>query len=315
MVVTCPNCAKQNIIPAELRSRPTQCVHCQAPIAPLATTKGAPPAYPKIQCQESAEPPRQAAVSAGDAADQQAKANRTTRATKPVRRSAIVSLILSAVTILGATVLFIASPRIIFECFAPVAVAATLAGLIAIQKTRSVRVRGRWMAVIGLTAGLLGLAGTWAFAVFLPERRQQELDRKRRDCDVHLMEIALAILDYRNSHRQSFPPDLATLVKQGKLTSAQLVCPFGHDTAAGSADQIGPGHLSFTYLGGNISWHESRPGVVLLYENPECRPDGTTRLLDTEGNNGRLTRAQTEWLIKELAAGHNPPPWNEQPPD
>jgi hypothetical protein len=88
------------------------------------------------------------------------------------------------------------------------------------------------IAVAGIAHQTMWLArspGPW----FATRGREQA---NRVKCSANMKMIALAIQQYAADHDGWFPDTLATLVRQGELTSSMFICPSSNDNASDAAD-------------------------------------------------------------------------------
>jgi prepilin-type processing-associated H-X9-DG protein len=89
-----------------------------------------------------------------------------------------------------------------------------------------------------------------------------------------MKQIGLAAIMWANDHNGQFPPDLDAILKQQELPPAVFVCPTSPDAPATGAtmqqtlaDFHQPGHLSYVYIGKDLTV-KSPTDAVVLYERP-----------------------------------------------
>jgi hypothetical protein len=120
----------------------------------------------------------------------------------------------------------------------------------------------------GVEASLGAVAGgSMAVGIMLPAVARVRQLSQRREAGTNLAAIGKACLVYTNDHNDTFPMDLETLVKDGKLSANAL---------ESKRKPKGFGGPSYVYIAGQTV--AMNPGNILAYENPEFCLDGTNVL-------------------------------------
>jgi prepilin-type processing-associated H-X9-DG protein len=193
-------------------------------------------------------------------------------------------------------------------CF-PSGIAAIVCGAIGLSKTKDPRVGGRGLAIAGLTLGIAGMVfSCFQMSVLLPSLNRARETANRVKCASNMRQIGQAILLYANENHGQYPPDLPTLLKTEPITSNVFVCPSSSDTNAnGPGDLMAGGHLSYVYVGKDMTNLAVGPSTVLLYENPGAHGGDGMNVLFGDGHVEFFGKAVTAQIIKDLNAGNNPP--------
>jgi prepilin-type processing-associated H-X9-DG protein len=86
-----------------------------------------------------------------------------------------------------------------------------------------------------------------------------------------------------------------------------FVCPSGNETPAQNWSSLETGgHLSYIYVGGNLT-SSMAPGTVVLYENPAEHGGSGMNTLFGDGHVEFFGMVETQKILQQLKTGHNPP--------
>jgi prepilin-type processing-associated H-X9-DG protein len=197
--------------------------------------------------------------------------------------------------------------------------AAIITGALGIRKSKDPAVSGKGMAVAGLTLGIVGLVGWAGYALLMASILVPSLGRARETanrvkCAANMRQIGLAILLYSNENRGAYPPRLEDLLLTQDITSQAFVCPSTPDTPApGTSPQTFAqnlstgGHLSYVYVGADMTNTTASPATIVLYEAMTNHANDGMNVLYGDGHVEFQTAAEAQRILNELNSGHNPP--------
>ena len=118
---------------------------------------------------------------------------------------------------------------------------------------------------------------------------------------------------YANENKGQYPPRLEDLLLTQQISSEVFVCPNTNDTAAPgltsqaqAANLSAGGHLSYVYVGKNLTW-KSDPEAIVLYEPLKNNAGDGAMFLFAEGHVEFVDAPLARKMIDEIKAGHNPP--------
>jgi len=192
---------------------------------------------------------------------------------------------------------------------------AIVAGILGILRTGDPRVRGRGLAIAGVTLGGLGLLFSLAvvplqLSLILPALNRAREQANRIKCASNMKQIGLAAIMYANNHNRQFPDSLETLLSDQDLTSAVFVCPSSRDVPAAGpttravlADLKKPGHESFIYVGSGLMSDTAGPNDVVLYEPLADHGNEGMNVLFGDGAVKWLTAAEAQPILRQETAG------------
>jgi prepilin-type processing-associated H-X9-DG protein len=201
------------------------------------------------------------------------------------------------------------------------AILATIFGILGISKAnRDPRVRGRGLAIAGLTLGIASVV-LWGFLTIgiLPSIGRSNQISNRVKCSSNMRQIGLACVLYANENRGNFPPRLEDALINEDITSDAFCCPSTNDTAAPGPDHkqqaaklSAGGHLSYVYLGSgqNVSVSDN---TVLMYEPLTNHNGDGINILYADCHVEFLPKAQAQKLIARVTA-NSPQPVTWPPP-
>jgi predicted Zn finger-like uncharacterized protein/prepilin-type processing-associated H-X9-DG protein len=292
--IQCPNCGQTyDLTPEQIPQYAGQtitCTQCQKPftvpaniaapgshVPPFQTSDrpGVPPAYPNPQSQTHYLPPQP-------------------EQSNPL---AIISLICGLLAF----------------CI-PVlpAIIGIVLGILGLQKTRDPRVKGKGLAIAGISVSACSLLLSMVFVMFammgstmLPSLNRARETANRVKCASNMRQIGQAVLLYANENQGHYPPDLVAVLRTQDVTSDVFVCPTTNDKAAppGATPQsatLPQGSLSYIYVGKNLTSGATKSDVV-LYEPFTNHNDGTNMLFG-DGSVQWLTKQQAQPLIDRAKA-------------
>ncbi len=201
--------------------------------------------------------------------------------------------------------------------FIPLAsLAAIILGAIGIAKTRDPQVRGRGMAIAGLSLGAVGLVLMGCMiSILLPSLNRARQMANTIKCQSNVRIIGQALQVYASQNRGAYPDTLAPLLADGTLSADALVCPSSNDTAAAgptaqarAANLQTGGHLSYVYLGKGMNAHSTASNTVVLYEPPANHGKDGITVLFGDGHVEFVRGSSGQRLVNEVESGQNPPP-------
>lgn len=199
---------------------------------------------------------------------------------------AVASLVCGIIGILGACV---------WGLGAIVAAVAFFLGLGAFFqiKKQPDRVKGKGLAIAGITTGLGGIALSiclWV-AVFIPIMRGMKggllTFSNQIECQGQMQSLAIALQSYaQNDPKGMYPDSLNRLIKSGAITPQQLVCP-SDDTGA----------MSYFYVPGYGV--NDDPKQVIVYEHPDIHPVDSNSEFDFGGGSVIYADGEVEFVQGE----------------
>jgi predicted Zn finger-like uncharacterized protein/prepilin-type processing-associated H-X9-DG protein len=198
-------------------------------------------------------------------------------------------------------------------------------GIIGLKKAKDPRVGGKGMAIAGICVSAFSiLAGVCMISVLLPSLNRARETANRVKCASNMRQIGQAILLYSNDNRGAYPDTLEQLLTTQDITSEVFVCPTSTDTPSSpggtpqqqAASLSSGGHLSYVYVGKG-STNQASADTVILYEKPGNHGTGSAadgmNILWGDGHVSWEGGKYSQFIIKEVNAGHNPPrPYNGQ---
>jgi type II secretory pathway pseudopilin PulG len=167
------------------------------------------------------------------------------------------------------------------------------------------RRRRSGFGLLGWTVGIVVIIGM-LIAVLLPSLCKSSETANKAKCALNLHQIGLAIALYAKDHGGQYPPSLAVLVEQEKLSSAVFVCPSSNQEPAAATDTAGVaaelataekgevGHrkcLSYVYVGKGLNTATVAATAIVAYEPLENH--------DGDGTNVLFGDEHTEWVNKK----------------
>jgi hypothetical protein len=174
----------------------------------------------------------------------------------------------------------------------------------------------------GVTAGKMALliatvAAALGVIVYLgvaPSVHRSREAARRATCASNLVQIGLALQLYANSNGGTYPDSLDALVANGTVPPEMLICPStAHTPAPGKtpAEQAGkaaggPPHLSYVYLGKNVTFATARQ--VLVYEPLEHHGGEGINVLYSDGTTQFLARPAALTALPQLDPNATPAP-------
>ena len=175
-----------------------------------------------------------------------------------------------------------------------------------------------WSGRIGCLGMLvLAVAGIGTMAIGLNDVMNRP---NRVRCASNLKQIGMGIQLYANDHAGQFPPSFWELITSADLNPEVFICPSSPDERASGpttqallAEFRKPAHCSYIYVGSALTT-QSPASAVAAYEKPENHDGDGGNVLYADGSVQWLDHPELNRIIKELAAGHNPPwPPTSQP--
>jgi prepilin-type processing-associated H-X9-DG protein len=178
---------------------------------------------------------------------------------------------------------------------------------------------GGTIALIVVAAVLIPLIliGVLIGAILTPALGRAREAANRAKCGNNLRQISLACMMYANGERNGdFPDKLERLVNGPSaqaLTPDVFVCPAGKETPPNgsspsqfAADVSNPAHLSYVYVGANLT-NAAPARAVLLYE-PLTEHMGGANFAFADASVQFVPKARAQKIQAELNRGQNPPP-------
>jgi prepilin-type processing-associated H-X9-DG protein len=153
-----------------------------------------------------------------------------------------------------------------------------------------------WPSLVGLLLGV-GLFVSIASVTSTVEGRRRANMIK---CAWNLNEIGKAISLYAADHRNQFPDSFQTLLKNGRISSAMLVCPASSDAAAAG----GPG--SYIYLGCGLTTKSGTAKTVVAYEPLSNHPKLGINVLFGDGHVATVSGEAASKIVGAVATGSCP---------
>lgn len=187
-------------------------------------------------------------------------------------------------------------------------------GIAARRKATDPPMRSRASSVIVL-AVLELVVLTVAVVKHVDPNRVPVRERANRvKCSSNLSQIGKALLLYSQDHK-AYPPQLDALLLEEEMSAEVFICPSSADERAPGTQPseiarnvvAKKGHLSYVYVGANLSPQNQDPTLVLAYEPLKNHADKGANFLFADGHTEWLDAAKAKYLISELQAGHNPP--------
>ncbi len=187
-------------------------------------------------------------------------------ATPPNSGLAVASLVCGIISVLGA-------------CFWGLGAVLGLVaiglgiGAIAQVKNNSGRMRGKGMAIGGITTGIasIPLAVVLVTLVYVPMFKQFSSIGYQAVCQEQLASVAAALHAYaENDPNGEFPDDLQRLIDNGDIAAQELTCP---------SDPTGA--RSYFYVPGYSL--ESDSDQVLVYEHPDIHANDASEFTTSGG--------------------------------
>ena len=192
-------------------------------------------------------------------------------------------------------------------------IAAIVTGIIGLTKTSNPRVGGKGLAIAGISLGGLSLLSLpLLIAILLPALNRAREQANRVKCASDMKQIGLAIAQYENDNQLQLPPDLQTLESAANLPPAVFLCPSSNDTPAlGATPQaigasLGPGHLSYVYVGAGLTGPTATRDVVILYEPLSNHRNEGTNVLFGDLHVEWIKGANAQSILTQQAAGTTP---------
>lgn len=150
---------------------------------------------------------------------------------------------------------------------APVGIVGLILGIIALLRARRSPQEhgGKGMAIAGICTGAVGslMIPLLMLSIMMPAFGRAQQLSKRAVCGANVRGIGLAIKIYANDNDEQHPPDLATLIRAGAITTNQLQCPSANATLA---DVQKDSEFCYIYIKGQNESDD--PNNVLLYDRP-----------------------------------------------
>jgi prepilin-type processing-associated H-X9-DG protein len=164
------------------------------------------------------------------------------------------------------------------------------------------------LIVILVAALFLGFTIVW------PLVREANLPPKSLECARNLRQIGQGIAMYVNENGGQFPDDLKTMLEHEDLGPKVMVCPASHDTPAkegptsrATANNVmGPGHLSYIYIGKGLHAPELPADAVIVYEPLSNHAGQGMNVLYGDFHIEWLTAAEASGILKQVAAKRFP---------
>jgi prepilin-type processing-associated H-X9-DG protein len=183
-------------------------------------------------------------------------------------------------------------------------------GILGLQKTRDPRVKGRGLAIAGISVSavalVISLIGSIMFlSVLLPSIKMGRETANRVKCASNMRQIGQAILLYANENKGHYPPDLLIILKTQDITTPVFVCPSAPETAGPpvtpQTTSLPQGSVSYIYVGQNLTSGASRTDLVLFEPFTNHNNDGTNMLMG-DGSVQWITKAQAQPIIARAKA-------------
>lgn len=150
-------------------------------------------------------------------------------------------------------------------------------------------------------------------ALLLPSISRPSKPAGPRDhSESNLHQIGQAILLYSTDNNGAYPDSFRTILLNEDTASDVFVSPLSNDTPAQGpskqaiADQLGAGgHVSYVYLGNQLTTNNVTPDTVVAYEKLEPGANGTD-VLYADGNVKWVDSDTASKIIAEAQAGKFP---------
>ncbi len=131
--------------------------------------------------------------------------------------------------------------------------------------------------------------------IFKPRRDRERANRVK--CASNLHQIGLGLLLYANENDGHYPPDLAVMMREERMTANVFLCPDADDEIDDVATQpadtlLGRHHCSYIYLGKGLVAPVSDTRVIAVEPLAHHNEDGINVLF----GNGNV-----EWIEREKA--------------
>jgi prepilin-type processing-associated H-X9-DG protein len=174
---------------------------------------------------------------------------------------------------------------------------------------------GSARAAVWLGGGELALL--LAFGVMIPSMCRATEPANRVKCSNNLRQIGIALLMYANNHGGQFPDTLNILLtpdEGAEITSDVFTCPsssderaMGHTPAEIARNLTAePGHLSYVYVGADLTNATATADRIVAYDNPHNHTDGINFLYG-DAHVEFLVRKRADQVIARLGAGRAAP--------
>jgi hypothetical protein len=128
----------------------------------------------------------------------------------------------------------------------------------------------------------------------------------------NLRQIGRAILLYSSDNNGAYPDSFRTILLSEDVGSDKFVSPLSFDTPAQGANQqaiadqlTAGGHLSYVYLGNELTTTNVTPDTIVAYEKLEHDVDGTN-ILYSDGRVDWIDRVIAAKIIASAQAGKFP---------
>jgi hypothetical protein len=162
-----------------------------------------------------------------------------------------------------------------------------------------------------ISIGIIGVAFL-VLSLVLPSFNRPYVNSNRDHCLSNLHQIGLGILLYCNDNNGQYPDSFQTILLNEQLTAAVFTCPSTYDTPSTApttqeqaADMAKAGHVSYIYLGKDLTDKTVLPNQVIAYEPLANHGDGIDVLLgDGHAEFVNVTRAKK--IISDASAGKSP---------
>jgi hypothetical protein len=191
-------------------------------------------------------------------------------------------------------------------------------GIVGFRRANRLKVGGRKLAGIAILLGAMNVVAVPWLNRFETQRSiyRYGVDHAWVRCSSNLRKIGVAILLYSNDHDGHFPSRLQDLLVTEDITTDDFVCPFSADTAATGpttqarvANVALGGHLSYVYVGQQLTNSAATADTIVVYEKPGNHSSERLDLfiLYGDGHVAKVSEQELRRIITEVEAGHNPP--------